>query len=59
MGEDVDGLVVPVGEAGDAAHEVELWAVVRVDILVKPEMVRHLRYPQQWSGAPTTTIYFP
>ena len=35
--QDVDGLVVPVGQAGDAAHDVKGWPVVGVDVLVEPD----------------------
>ena len=39
MGEDVDGLVVPVGEAADASEYVHGGTVVRVHILIKPETI--------------------
>ena len=52
MGEDVDGLVVPVGQAGDAAQGVQGRPVVRVDILVEPQVLGHLSYTQQWSHLP-------
>ena len=51
MGEDVDGLVVPVGQAGDAAQGVQGRPVVRVDILVEPQVARHISV-QQEGGAP-------
>ena len=47
VGEDVDGLVVPVGEAGDAAHDVEGRPVVGPDVLVEPQVERDLGYPQE------------
>ena len=52
VGEDVDGLVVPVGQAGDAAQGVQGRPVVRVDILVEPQVLGHLSYTQQWSHLP-------
>ena len=41
VGEDVDGLIVPVGEAGDATEDVHGGPVVRIDILVKPATKVH------------------
>ena len=41
VGEDVDGLIVPVGQAGDATQDVHGGTVVRVDILVKPATKVH------------------
>ena len=52
MGEDVDGLVVPVGQAGDAAQGVEGGPVVRVDILVEPQVSRHVTVQQQVRAPP-------
>ena len=55
VGEDVDGLVVPVGQTGDAAQGVEGRAVVRVDILVEPQVSRHVTVQQQLRGPPCST----
>ena len=55
VGEDVDGLVVPVGQAGQAAHHVQLGPVVGEDVLVEPQVLGHLRDPQQGGGQPTTS----
>ena len=52
MGEDVDGLVVPVGQTGDAAHGVEGRPVVRVDILVEPQVAGHISIEQQVWASP-------
>ena len=52
VGEDVDGLVVPVGQAGDAAQGVEGGPVVRVDILVEPQVSRHVTVQQQVRAPP-------
>ena len=52
VGQDVDGLVVPVGQAGDAAHHVQLRPVVGEDVLVEPQMLGHLSDPQQRSSHP-------
>ena len=38
MSDDVDGLVVPVGQAGDATHDVEGRPVVGPDVLVEPDV---------------------
>ena len=47
VSDDVDGLVVPVGQAGDAAHDVEGRPVVGPDVLVEPQVERDLGYPQE------------
>ena len=59
MGEDVDGLVVPVGQAGDAAQGVERRPVVRVDVLVEPQVSRHLPVLQQVRAPPGSADCHP